>query len=116
MKLATRRVSALTASVAALAMVVSACGSGTSSTKKDEGTPVKGGTLNMLGVGDVDYLDPNVAYYTTSYTALRMVSRQLYTFPAEEGKTTTAVPDLAEDMPQISEDGKTYTIKLALRS
>lgn len=112
MKLSTRRVSALTASVAALALVVSACGSGTSSSKKDEGTPVKGGTLNMLGVGDVDYLDPNVAYYTTSYTALRMVSRQLFTFPAEEGKTTTATPDLAEDMPKISDDGKTYTIKL----
>jgi hypothetical protein len=27
------------------------------------GTPVKGGTLTMLGVGDVDYMDPNISYY-----------------------------------------------------
>ena len=47
----------------------------------------------------------------------RLYSRQLFTFPAEEGKTTTVVPDMAEEIPTtdnggISSDGKTYTIKM----
>ena len=29
---------------------------------------VRGGTLNMLGAGDVDYIDPNVTYYSVGYT------------------------------------------------
>ncbi len=47
----------------------------------------------------------------------RLYTRQLFTFPAEEGKTTTVVPDMAEEIPTtdnggISSDGKTYTIKM----
>ena len=46
-----------------------------------------------------------------------MWSRQLFTNPAIEGKTTTTVPDLATELPTtgnggISADGKTYTIKI----
>ena len=77
---------------------------------------VKGGTLNMLGSGDVDYMDPNISYYSIGYLALRLWSRQLFTYPAVDGQTTKAVPDLAESMPTpgsgISSDGKTYTIKI----
>ncbi|NHA67271.1 ABC transporter substrate-binding protein [Phycicoccus flavus] len=80
------------------------------------GTPVKGGTLNLLGSGDVDYMDPNISYYSVGYMALRMWSRQLFTYPAEQGRTTTAVPDLATAVPTeghgISNGGKTYTISL----
>jgi len=69
----------------------------------------------MLGAGDVDYMDPNISYYSVGYLALRLWSRQLFTFPATTGQTTTAVPDLATDMPStdnggISKDGMTYTI------
>ena len=28
---------------------------------------VRGGTLNMLGAGDVDYMDPNICYYCVGY-------------------------------------------------
>jgi peptide/nickel transport system substrate-binding protein len=80
-------------------------------------TPVTGGTLNMLGTGDVTSLDPNVSYYSIDQIVLRMFSRSLFTNPAIEGKTTVAVPDLATDLPTagnggISADGKTYTVKL----
>lgn len=120
MRNAKRRLSALGAAVAATALLSTACGAGAGSgggSDANAGKPVKGGTLNMLGAGDVDYLDPNVAYYSGTYTALRLVSRQLFTFPAVKGKTETAAPDLAEEIPTkdnggISEDGKTYTIKL----
>lgn len=113
-----RRTMALTATVLATAIITAACGSsdsGSGSSNSDE--PVKGGTLNMLGVGDVDYMDPNVTYYSLGYMAMRFVSRQLLTFPAVEGKTTSVAPDLAEEIPTadnggISADGKTYTIKM----
>jgi peptide/nickel transport system substrate-binding protein len=76
------------------------------------GTPVKGGTLHMLGVGDVDYMDPNLSYYSGGYLGLRLWSRQLLTYPAIAGKATTAAPDLAQ-IPTtanggISADGLTY--------
>jgi len=72
----------------------------------------------MLGVGDVDYMDPNISYYTAGYEALRLWSRQLLTYPAIKGKTTTDVPDLATQVPTtanggISADGLTY--KLTIR-
>jgi len=79
----------------------------------NSGTPVKGGTLHMLGVGDVDYMDPNIPYYSGGYLALRLWSRQLVTYPAIAGKATTDVPDLATQLPTvanggISKDGLTY--------
>ncbi len=78
---------------------------------------VRGGTLNMLGAGDVDYMDPNVSYYSVGYLGLRMWSRQLFTYPAKDGHTTKPVPDLATELPSednggISDDGRTYTITL----
>jgi peptide/nickel transport system substrate-binding protein len=79
----------------------------------NSGTPVVGGTLHMLGVGDVDYMDPNISYYSAGYEALRLWSRQLVTYPAIAGKVTTDVPDLATALPTvanggISADGLTY--------
>jgi peptide/nickel transport system substrate-binding protein len=78
---------------------------------------VKGGTLNMLGQSDIDYMDPNISYYSIGYLGLREWSRQLFTYPATPGKTTTAVPDLATQTPTtsnggLSADGKTYTITI----
>lgn len=117
-----RRLAAV-AIVAVTSLTLAACnadqgtttaGGGTNS----GGTPVTGGTLNMLGKGDVDYMDPNVSYYSVGYTNLRMWSRQLFTYPADPGgKNTTPVADLATDLPTvanggISADGKTYTIKI----
>jgi len=113
-----RKWAVLTA-VAMLGFGLNACGSSTSTGTGGGGTPVKGGTLTMLGTGDVDYMDPNVSYFTTGYLALRMFSRQLLTYPAVEGQTTTVVPDLATQVPTtsnggISADGLTY--KLTIRS
>ncbi|MCU1676978.1 MAG: transporter substrate-binding protein [Frankiales bacterium] len=89
-------------------------GDGTDQNINNEGTPVTGGTLNMLGIGDVDYMDPNVTYYSAGYTGARLWARQLVTFPAIAGKATTSVPDLATELATaanggISADGLTYT-------
>ncbi len=117
-----KRRTGLTALVAATLLVAGACssnngGTGGGATAGAEGEPVKGGTLNMLGSGDVDYLDQNISYYSIGNQALRMFARQLFANPAIEGKTTTAAPDIATEIPTegnggISQDGLTYTIKL----
>src|ERR1700685_1362203 len=75
-------------------------------------TPVTGGTLKIVGSGDVDHLDTCCAYYTTTYELLRMVSRQLLSYPAT---TNTAlqgvpVPDMATY--SISSSGLDYTFKI----
>ncbi|NEA31377.1 ABC transporter substrate-binding protein [Streptomyces sp. SID13031] len=117
-----RRLAAV-AIVAVTSLTLAACNAdqGTTSGGTDTnsgGTPVTGGTLNMLGKGDVDYMDPNVSYYSVGYINLRMWSRQLFTYPADAGgKNTTPVADLATEIPTaanggISADGKTYTIKI----
>jgi peptide/nickel transport system substrate-binding protein len=99
--------------------VAAACGSsgGGGSSGQSSQSASRGGTLNMLGAGDVDYMDPNISYYSVGYLGLRLWSRQLFTFPAVDGQTTTAVPDLATQLPTtgnggVSADGKTYTITL----
>ena len=95
------------ASTALVGLVLTACGSSGSST--GGGTPVKGGTLNMLGTGDVDYMDPNISYYTTGYLGLRMWSRQLLTYPATPGHITDVVPDLATALPPPATVGSAPT-------
>lgn len=120
MKPIVRRLPAL-ALASAFLLLVAACGGSDDSSGSGggggSGEPSTGGVLNMLGTGDVDYMDPNVSYYSVGYSALRLWSRQLFTFPAVQGQTTTAVPDLAEEVPTadnggISKDGTTYTITL----
>ncbi|MFG1625014.1 ABC transporter substrate-binding protein [Kribbella sp. NPDC049227] len=118
--MARRRLAAVSlAAVAALTLAACSNGGGSpSGSGGDAATPVSGGTLNMLGAGDVDYMDPNISYYSVGYLNLRMWSRQLFTYPAEPGgKNTAPVADLATDIPTtanggLSADGKTYTIKI----
>ena len=75
-------------------------------------SPVMGGTLTMLGTGDVDFMDPNISYYSVGYAGLRMWSRQLYTYPATVGSTTDIVPDMATAMPTITDNGTHYAITI----
>jgi peptide/nickel transport system substrate-binding protein len=118
--------------LAALALVATACGSsstgsstgsGTGSSGSTSltsgvqginaaGTPKSGGTLNLLGVGDVDYMDYNISYYTIGYLGQRQWVRGLYAYPAVPGKTTTPMPDLATAAPVVSNGGKTYAVTL----
>jgi peptide/nickel transport system substrate-binding protein len=124
-----RRTLQLGASIATLALVAAACGSSGNKTTNNtpsgntglgtqlyadnsSGTPRTGGTLTMLGVGDVDYMDPNISYYTIGYLGLREWSRQLYNYPATHGQTTTVVPDLATAMPTITNGGKKYAVTI----
>ena len=113
--------------LAALALVVAACG-GSSTTKPGTsptgttagfqglnpgtGTPKKGGTLNMLGLSDVDFMDYNISYYSIGALAQRLWLRGLYAYAGVPGKTTLPSPDLATAAPTVSNGGKTYAVTI----
>jgi len=105
--------------MAGIAITAAACGgssggTGTGSPKQDTKGAKKGGALKLLGAGDIDHMDPASAYYQTSYTLLRAVTRQLLSYPVstDEKAAVTPVPDLATDMPAPTNGGKTYTFKI----
>jgi peptide/nickel transport system substrate-binding protein len=111
--LSKRRGLSTAALIAGVALTAAACGgsSGGSSTPgTDTSGAKKGGTLKLLGAGDIDHMDPASAYYQTSYTLLRAVTRQLLSYPVstDEKASVTPVPDLATAQPEITNGGKTY--------
>ena len=76
------------------------------------GAPQRGGTLNMIGISDVDYMDYDTGYYTTDYQVQRLTVRQLYNWQAIPGKNTIPTPDLATALPVISDNGLKQTVTL----
>jgi peptide/nickel transport system substrate-binding protein len=105
--------------VVALALVVAGCGGGSSGSSSSSGgqaaTTVtagakKGGHIDVLSASDVDGLDPGYWYYQYDYQALyQPTQRALYGWEADK---TTPTPDLATGQPQLSDGGKTMTIKI----
>ena len=103
----------------ALTLGVAACGgddktSGSGEQNTDSGTPAegkKGGKLTVLWTDDVDNIDPGITYYQMGFAVNRgHADRPLYGYEADNG--VDAVPDLAESDPEVSEDGKTVTVKI----
>ena len=85
----------------------------------DSGPAVRGGTLRVVGLSDVDHLLSSAAYSTTSIGLLTLFTRQLFAYPLSEDFKTAAqvAPDLAEELPTlenggISHDNRTYTFHL----
>jgi peptide/nickel transport system substrate-binding protein len=103
------------AATAAAALVVAGCGGGGGGGGTTAGgastTGKKGGSLTVLNVaGGVDSLDPGYWYYQEDYAEIGLTTqRWLYSW--QPGKTTPT-PDIADGMPQLSNGGKTVTIKL----
>jgi len=87
-------------------MLLAACG-GPGSGTSDQ--PVSGGTLNIAMKDDFKTLDPAVAYDTDSWSVERAIYNGLLDY---QRFTTQLGPEIAESMPTISADGKTYTFKL----
>lgn len=109
----------LVLAIAVLALVVAGCGGGNNNKSSSGGgkaaTTVtagakKGGHLDVMSASDVDSLDPGYWYYQYDYMALmEPTQRSLYGWEADK---TTPTPDLAEGQPQVTDGGKTMTIKI----
>ncbi|MFJ4188047.1 ABC transporter substrate-binding protein [Kitasatospora sp. NPDC089509] len=78
------------------------------------GTPVKGGTLDILTNQDFAHLDP-ARNWTVPHMdfGTRLIYRTLTTFKSEPGAAgSEIVPDLATDLGKSSEGGKVWTFTL----
>ncbi len=115
-----RRRALLGAAVAGLVLVLAACGGGTgSSSSAGSLTPQRGGTLKLVGQGDVDHLDTSSIYSGTTYTIERAFTRQLVTYPATglHSMPSQLVADMATAVPStanggVTNGGTTYTYHL----
>lgn len=71
------------------------------------GTPKQGGEITIV-YGEPDSFDPHYSAFAQDIGVQRMVWRGLYRLTL--GNETE--PEMAEAMPDVSADGKTYTVKL----
>jgi peptide/nickel transport system substrate-binding protein len=126
------RTGALVAGSAAIALVLSACGSGdgdkptTGETKKGETgfnaatkgvvnpSDKKGGTLKLVNNSDPDSFDPVRAYYAWVWNFMKgYYVRALLTNQSKPGDDgLKLVGDLATDVPKIEDGGLKYTFTL----
>src|SRR5262249_40805566 len=106
--------------IAVFALVAAGCGSGGGGGNTGGGggattTGKTGGTVTILdSAGSVDSLDPGYWYYQTDYEELgQTTQRWLYSWKPDPNVPT---PDPARDRwgapPQVSNGGKTLTIKI----
>ncbi|MBJ7464896.1 MAG: ABC transporter substrate-binding protein [Mycolicibacterium sp.] len=86
---------------------VAACGG-------DEASDASGGgEINITMTSFPDYIDPQLSYTLEGWEVLYNTYTPLLTYKHAKGEEGTAVvPGLAEGMPEISPDGKTYKLKL----
>jgi peptide/nickel transport system substrate-binding protein len=68
----------------------------------------KGGVINVATIGEPPTLDPMSSTADLVGIVTQHIFETLYTFD----KSWNVTPLLAESLPEISADGKTYTIKL----
>jgi peptide/nickel transport system substrate-binding protein len=89
----------------ALVAVVAIAGCG-----GDDDEAKQGGTITAVAADDVISLDPGAIYYLYDYMVITQPGhRALYGWKPGEEKP---VPDLAASAPQVTDGGKTITIKL----
>jgi peptide/nickel transport system substrate-binding protein len=96
----------LIAALAVLCTAVAACGG-----SSEEGK--EGGSATVLMGTAPDYLDPQEGYTAQSFEATWITYTPLLTYRHADGQAgTELIPGLAEDLPKISSDGRTYTLRL----
>jgi peptide/nickel transport system substrate-binding protein len=122
--------------VAALALLLAACGSSNSGNTSSQSSSTssnsttanaalstggyksplteaqsgkRGGTLTVLQEIDFEHLDPGIAYFSVDYAVVFATQRPLY---SQKPNSTEPTPDMAEGMPEISNGGKTVTVHI----
>jgi peptide/nickel transport system substrate-binding protein len=100
------RAGLVAALVAVAALLVSGCGG------SNESSP-NSSTLEVTFASFPDYLDPSLSYTIEGLTAMWETYVPLLTYRHADGTAgTELIPGLARAMPQISKDGRTYTLFL----
>jgi len=111
-----RRRGKLFALIAALVLtsgLVVACGDDDDDGGDGGGASAQGGEVTIAQTSQPDYLDPALTYTVNGVEPLWLVYTPLLTYRHAEGQEgSELIPGLAEDLPEVSEDGKTYKLKL----
>ena len=108
---ALRRKAAVVAITAVTAAGIAGCGGAKNAGSGGGGK--QGGEVNVTMTSFPDYVDPQVSYTVEGWEVLWNVYTPLLTYRHQKGGAgTEVVPGLAKEMPQISPDGKTYSLTL----
>jgi peptide/nickel transport system substrate-binding protein len=100
------KIAAAAALSCAAVVGVVACGGSSSAVRE-------GGTATVLMGTAPDFLDPQEGYTTQSAEATWISYTPLLTYRHAAGtRGTELIPGLAQDLPKISKDGRTYTLTL----
>lgn len=99
---------------------VAACGSDDEGGGGKDGASAKttsevreGGELTFNYPSFPDFLDPALSYTVAGWQAIIPTYTSLTTYRREEGASgAQLIPGLIEALPEVSQDGKTYTMKL----
>jgi len=88
-------------------------GSGIADTFPDLTEPTKGGVLKMAMNDNIDCYS-GLSYYGISWSLFYFMARGLYGYPEtiESPDTDVVQADLATDLPEVSDDGLTYSVTL----
>lgn len=100
---------------AAVLLGTTACSTGGDSNSGSSDAPASsGGTLKVLGAGDVDHLDPALAAYVPTTSVMRAITRQLISYKTVDDPEERIAPegDLATEVPEPTNDGLTYTFTI----
>jgi peptide/nickel transport system substrate-binding protein len=78
------------------------------------GAAKEGGSITISETSQPDFMDPALSYTVNGIEPLWLVYTPLLTYPrtGDAEKDSLVIPGLAEDMPTISPDGKTYELTL----
>ena len=105
-KLGSRWLALLLAAVSML--TIAACGGGDDE-ESSGGGGKEGGSITIGQTSQPDFLDPASAYTVNAWESQWLVYTPPLTYRRGEGKEATEIiPGLAEALPTISDDGKTY--------
>ena len=98
---------------AALAIGAGAAGVALGPAAGQEPPVRQGGELRMVRTLAPDHLDPALTYAVNALEPLYYVYTPLLTYRRVEGRAgTELVPGLAEALPEVSRDGRTYRLRL----
>ncbi len=106
---------ALTSLAVVAALAIAACGEDDDDAGDGAGggAAKKGGSITIAQTSQPDFLDPALSYTVNGWEPMWLVYTPPFTYKRAEGKEgTELIPGLAEDLPDVSGDGKTYTFTI----
>lgn len=94
-------------------LTVAACGSDDEGDSGGGGGGSQGGDITISQTSQPDYLDPALSYTVNGWEPMWLVYTPPVAYAHEEGEAgTKLIPGVAEALPEVSEDGKSYTFTI----